>query len=124
MAIDDRILTSGSKANAAQRGRAAVRGDEQRVGLRASTVSTAADTGSKGECVTVADLMAQLVAEAEAARQRPDEFGASEFAEKANMPFNSATRFLNERIKAGQLKKRKGLINGKSGWLYSAVNKD
>ena len=42
----------------------------------------------------------------------------------APMPINSATRFLNERIKAGLLKRRKGLINGKSGWLYSAVNKD
>lgn len=74
--------------------------------------------------MNVGDLMAQLVAEAEAARQRSDEFGASEFAEKAKMPINSATRFLNERIKAGLLKRRKGLINGKSGWLYSAVNKD
>lgn len=68
--------------------------------------------------------MAQLVAEAEAARQRPDEFGASDFAAQANMPINSATRFLNERIKAGLLKRRKGLINGKSGWLYSAVNQE
>lgn len=124
MATDDRVFTQSSKADAAQRGRAAIRDHGERVGFRVATLPTAGDSRSDGETVTVADLMAQLAQEADALRPRDGEFSIAQFARLSDMSIGMATRFLDSKVKANILQKRRGLVDGKHAWLYSAVDKE
>lgn len=74
--------------------------------------------------MTTADLIAQLAREADAMKPKDGEFAIAEFARRADMTIGMATRFLDTKVKAGELKKRRGLVAGKNAWLYSAANKD
>lgn len=73
--------------------------------------------------MTVADLMAQLASEADALRPRGGEFSIAQFARLSDMSIGMATRFLDGKVKAGVLQKRRGLVDGKHAWLYSSANK-
>jgi hypothetical protein len=72
--------------------------------------------------VTAADLMAQLAAEADAMKPQEGEFTIAEFARASKLGNTAAARFLDGKVKAGELKRRQGMCNGKRSWLYSAVN--
>jgi hypothetical protein len=73
--------------------------------------------------VTAADLIAQLVAELEAEQPRPGEFAAVDFAKQSGMTVKKANYQLECLLTAGRLQRRKGVVGGRSVWLYSAANK-
>jgi hypothetical protein len=72
--------------------------------------------------VTAADLIAQLISEMEAGQPRPDEFAAIDFAKQANTTVKKANYQLECLLTAGRLQRRKGVVGGRSVWLYSAAN--
>jgi hypothetical protein len=73
--------------------------------------------------VSANDLMAQLAAEADAMKPQDGEFTIAEFARASNLGNTAAGRFLDGKVKAGELQRRQGLCNGKRSWLYSSVNR-
>lgn len=76
--------------------------------------------------MTAADLIAQLIAEMEAAAPRPDEFTVNTFAQKAGLTVKRANYKLECLVNDGKLRRRKGSTGqGREQWLYSsATNKE
>jgi hypothetical protein len=73
--------------------------------------------------VTAADLMAQLAQEWAALEPQPNEFTATQFAERTGKDRKAADYFLVAQWRAKKLSRRLGLVDGKKCWLYSDADK-
>jgi hypothetical protein len=69
------------------------------------------------------ELIADLIAELNEAAPHDDEFAAIDFAKQAGTTVKKANYQLECLLTAGRLQRRKGVVGGRSVWLYSAANK-